>query len=293
MRADLAYRSTSHLGEGPVWDEEGHRLLWVNITAGELHAFDPVSGGDRVIWRQDGAVAAVALATTGELVLALRDRVIALDEASGIVRPLARLPLDRSSRCNDGGVDPDGRFIIGTTAGHLTPGTASLYRLEHDGTVTTLLTGLGLSNGMCWDASGRTMYFIDSLSRSIGAFAYPGDSGPLGPPTRTIPIPMEAGIPDGMTIDADDTLWVALWGGSAIWQLSPDGDLLGTIDLPVSQPTSVAFAGDGSHDLYMTSATELLSPGQLASEPLAGSLFRAPVPARGVGERRVRLQRDR
>lgn len=289
MQAEVAHHATAHLGEGPVWDEAGQRLLWVNITAGELHAFDPRSQFDQVVWEFDGILAAVALATSGELVLALRDRIVALEEASRTIRPLARLHLDAGVRCNDGGVDPQGRFIIGTMADEPTPGTAGLFRLEHDGSITTLLTGLGLSNGMCWDSTGKTLYFIDSLSGGICCFDYPDTGHALGPPTRTIPIPPEAGIPDGLTIDAQGNLWVALWGGAAVWNLSPEGELLATVSVPVSQPTSVAFAGLGRRDLFITSATQHLTPSQLASEPLAGSLFRVSVPARGTHERHVQL----
>lgn len=293
MLAEVASRSTSHLGEGPVWDDTGQRLLWVNITAGELHAFNPRSQSDQVIWNSDGILAAVALATTGELVLALRDRIVALEEASGSIRALARLHLDAGVRCNDGGVDPQGRFVIGTMADDPTPGTAALFRLEHDGGITTLLTGLGLSNGMCWDSTGQTLYFIDSLSGDICSYDYPSIGHALGPPTRRIPIAQQAGVPDGMTIDAHGDLWVALWGGSAVWNLSPEGELLRTVRVPVSQPTSVSFAGAGRRDLFITSATQHLTPGQLASEPLAGSLFRVSVPAHGTHERQVQLAAPR
>ena len=289
MNVQVAHRSPSHLGEGPVWDEAGHRLLWVDITAGELHAYDPLTQLDQVIWRHEDVLAAVALATTGELVLALRHHIVALNEVSGMIRPLAQLQVDAQVRFNDAGVDPAGRLVIGTMEEEPTPGTAALFRLEYDGAITTLLTGLGLSNGMCWDQAGRTLYFIDSLSVGIAAYDYPSSSGALGPPIRTIMIPEDVGIPDGMTIDAEGNLWVALWGGGAVWNLAPDGELLATVEMPVSQPTSVTFAGEGSPELYITSATQHLSTERRASEPLAGSLFRASVAAQGTRERLVRL----
>jgi sugar lactone lactonase YvrE len=283
----LAFAHRADVGEGPYWDAARGRLLWTDITAGEVHAYNPSNTTDTVVLQLDEPIGAAIPATTGELVLALRGTIAAFDEETEVLRTLATVEPDTAFRFNDASVDPEGRFVAGTMGYEPRPGTAGLYRLERDCSVTTLLDGVGLSNGMCWSRDGAYLYFVESLSRQIRVYDY-GDA-PLEEPTHVIAIPEGAGTPDGLTMDSDGNLWLALWGGGAVWQLTPTGDRLATIELPVSQVTSVGFAGEGSHHLYITSAVHQLPAEQRARQPLAGSLFEVRVDAAGLPERTVVL----
>jgi sugar lactone lactonase YvrE len=278
---------SADVGEGPVWDSQHERLLWVDITAGEVHAFDPATQTDTILVTCDQPVGAVAPASNGELVLALGGSIAAFNEESQTIRELAEVERNPDFRCNDAGVDPQGRFVVGTMGYEPAPGTADLFRREIDGSITTLIRGVGLSNGMGWSSDGATFYFVESLSREIRCYDYTSDQ--LGDPMFVITVPADAGTPDGLTIDADGNLWVALWGGGAVWQLTPQGTHLQTITLPVSQVTSVGFGGAGSNNVFITSAAYELRPDQITHEPLAGSLFVATVDASGVNNRRVLL----
>lgn len=283
----LAHACRADVGEGPVWDATRNRLLWTDITSGDLHAYDPARQNDAIVLHLDEPIGAVAPANSGELVLALRGSIVAFDEHHRTLRVLAEVEPNPALRFNDAAVDPQGRFVAGTMAYDPTPGTAGLYRREIDGSMTTLIDGVGLSNGTCWSADGNTMYYVESLSRQIRAYDY--RVTPLPDPSIVMTIPPERGTPDGLTIDDDGNLWVALWGGSAVWQISPEGHHLATIPLPVTQVTSVAFGGAGSSELFITTAAYQLSADRLADEPLAGSLFVADVDATGVADCLVEL----
>jgi sugar lactone lactonase YvrE len=168
-------------------------------------------------------------------------------------------------------------------------GTAQLYSLDSSGVVKSLLTGVGLSNGLTWDASGRKFFYIDTLTRQIAEFQYDQDLGIVGQRRVLYEFPKDSGSPDGMTIDAEGNLWVALWGGFRVARISPTGELISELRLPVSQPTSVIFGGSNFDKLFITSARYGLSESILASEPLAGSVFVIDVGVSGRGEARFKL----
>ncbi len=271
LRAEVALDAHAEVAEGPVWDVKAGQLVWVDIPRGEIHRFDPTEGTDQVT-QVGQPVGAVALRERGGLLLAVRDGFAEL--ADGQLRMIAEVESDRpENRMNDGKVDPAGRFWAGTMALDSAPGAGALYRLDTNRSVETMLTGLTISNGIDWSPDGTTMYFIDSTQRTVTAYAYDRHTGAISEPRTVIEIPPDDGMPDGMTVDSEGCLWVAIWGGSAVRRYAPDGTQLTRVELPASQVTSCAFGGAHLRDLYITTASVGLSAAERAGQPHAGALF--------------------
>ena len=276
---DVVFAGGARLGEGPVWDARSRRLAWVDILASRVHLTDVDTGADEVI-PTPSHVGAVVPRASGGYVAALQDGFWAIGSGRPVL--IARIPeASTSLRFNDGKCDPAGRFWAGTIAYDESPAAGALYRLGPDGRATRVLDGVTISNGLAWSADGRTMYFIDSATHRIDAFSFDPATGEIDDRRPLVHIPPEHGWPDGMTIDADGGLWVALWRGSAVHRYL-DGRLDRTIDLPVSLPTSCAFGGDDLDELFVTSATEGLSAEEHVAQPLAGAVFRLRPGVRGL-----------
>jgi sugar lactone lactonase YvrE len=266
------------LGEGPAWDARRERLWWVDIERGLVLESDPSDGATRAV-RLDDRVGAAVPAGDGTLIVALRDRVVRWDGER--VQMLAEIEAgDERTRLNDGKADPSGRLWIGTMAFAERGRLASLYALERDGTLRRAVTGVDVSNGLGWSPDRATMYYVDSPTRRIDAFTVELDSGALRDRRTVVEIPAGEGLPDGMTVDADGDLWVALWGGD-VRRYSAGGRLLQRLELPVSQPTSVCFGGAALDQLFITSASAGLDAEARAREPLAGALLVCSPGARG------------
>ena len=264
----------AEVGEGPVWDTARGVLWWVDITAGIVHRFEPHEGRDTPI-SVGAAVGAVALRRDGSLLLALADRLAVLDVDSGQVTDLLVIPGHRApTRCNDGKCDAGGRFWVGRMAPDGAAGGGVLLRVDPDLGVTERFTGLAIPNGLGWSRDGRRMYFVDSMWHEVREFPYDPDMGAMGEGHPLVAFPDTDSLPDGLTVDADDCLWVARWNAGCVTRIGPDGTILGNIELPVSQVTSCTFGGEDLGDLYITTATEDFGPADFAREPLAGGLFR-------------------
>lgn len=272
-QVELALHTPADLGEGPWWDEERSELLWVDIFAGDIHRFNPRTGRDRSI-NVGQPVSMAAVREAGGLVCAVRDGIGFVDEDSGNFTLAIPVELERTgNRMNDGACDPAGRLWAGTMATDLSPGKGALYRIGTGLESTRILDGVSISNGLDWSPDGKTFYHIDSSTRRIDAYDFDFYSGGLSRGRTLAELPDAIATPDGMAVDTDGTLWVAMWDGGCIRRYSPRGDLLEVVELPVSRPTSVAFGGTNMNKLYVTSARNGLTRDQLASEPLAGSLF--------------------
>ena len=282
LRPDVAFDAGATLGEGPVWDEEQQRLLWVDILPGLVHRFDPATGSDDT-FGVGKPVGSASLRRDGGLVLAVEDGFALLDPAWQRLDQVAVIEHPGPpARFNEGKCDPAGRFLAGTMAYDETAGAGSLYRLDPDLAVTKLLDGVTISNGLAWSADGTTMYYIDSPTQGVDAFDYDIESGRLANRRRVVDIPAAAGLPDGMTIDADGCLWMALYGGSAVHRYAPDGHLDTTVSFPATNITCPVFGGREFDQLYVTSARDGLDERQLAAQPHAGAVFAVAVGARGL-----------
>lgn len=272
VAVEVAVDSHSELGEGPVWDEESGRLIWVDILAGLIHRFDPGTGADETT-EVGQPVGAVASRANDGLVLAMRDGFGVLTGGGDIEMIAATESENVGNRMNDGKCDRAGRFWAGTMAFDQSPGAGALYRLDRDRSVETMFTGVSISNGLCWSADDRLMYYIDSPTQRVDVFDFDIASGTLVNRRGLIGIPAADGLPDGMTIDEEGYLWVAMYGKGAVRRYSPSGEFDRMIELPASQITSCTFGGDDFGDLYITSAAQELSQQELASQPHAGALF--------------------
>jgi sugar lactone lactonase YvrE len=278
-QVEVVLEAGARLGEGPVWDARIQRLVWVDILARRIYLTDSAAGTSDLL-ETPLHVGAVAPRAAGGYVAALQDGFWVVGD--GEPRPIARVPeASPGLRFNDGKCDPAGRFWAGTMAYDESPAAGALYHLGPDGRVSRALDRLTISNGMAWSADGETMYFIDSATHRIDAFSFDPPTGEIGHRRPVVDIPPEHGWPDGMTIDADGGLWVALWRGSAVHRYV-DGRLDREVRLPVSLTTSCAFGGDDLDELFVTSATEGLTAEERAAQPLAGAVFRVRPGVRGM-----------
>jgi sugar lactone lactonase YvrE len=222
----------------------------------------------------DRPVGAVAPVIGGGYVLAAGTGFLHVD-AGGAVEELAQPEAGRTDvRMNDGACDPQGRFWAGTMAYDESPGAGVLYRLELDGSCTTVLTGLTISNGIGWSPDGATMYLADSGTGLVEAFGFDGATGDLSQRRTLVRIQRPGAVPDGLTVDQEGGIWVALWGGGAVERYGADGSLLATVRLPVDRPTSCAFGGPELATLFVTTARAGLDEAALDRQPHAGHVFR-------------------
>ncbi|MFB8758420.1 SMP-30/gluconolactonase/LRE family protein [Streptomyces nigra] len=270
---EVAVRAEARLGEGPTWDPAGGRLLWIDILNSRLHTYDPVSG-HRSVRTAPQHIGAVKPRAGGGLVLNLRDGVGLLDPDGGF-RWLHHEPVP-GRRANDAAVAPDGSLWAGTMRYDEAPGGGTLSRITGDGTTEVVLDDVTVSNGTGWSPDGRLLYYIDTPTRRVDVFDH--DGGRVTNRRTFAEIEDGAGYPDGLTVDAEGAVWVALWDGSAVRRYTPDGALDRVIAFPVPRVTACAFGGPGLTDLYVTTARVGLD----TAPPLAGSLF--VVPGAGKGQ---------
>jgi sugar lactone lactonase YvrE len=264
----------AELGEGPVWDPDAGCLYFVDIEREVVHRYDPATQTSRS-FQVGMMVGAAALTAAGDLVLAVRDGFARLDLDSGQVRALADVEAELpDQRMNDGKCDPAGRFWAGTMALDKRLGAGALYRLDPDGRVHRMLGEISISNGLDWSADGRLMYYVDTPTGSIDVFDFDCARGEIANRRSLARVDPCDGWPDGLTLDIDGYIWVALWSGAAVRRYAPDGTLDRVVAIPTTYPTSCAFGGPDLQDLYVTTAATALTPAERLREPLAGGLFR-------------------
>jgi sugar lactone lactonase YvrE len=246
---EIAVRANAKLAEGPRWDAATRRLLWVDIEGCELHVLE--SGEDRAIGL-DAMVGATAPTNSSAVLVALADRLALVDLDDESVRTLDRLPHGPALRSNDGACDAAGRFWIGTMALDLEPGAGALYR--YDGTLERVLDGVTLSNGLGWTRDDTRMYYIDSTQSRVDVFDFELESGRLGERRPFVSIDKSAGIPDGLTVDDEGGVWVALYGGSCVHRYDDRGRLDAVLEVPAENVTSCCFGSDDGRSLFVTTA---------------------------------------
>jgi sugar lactone lactonase YvrE len=275
--AELILDVRALLAEGPVWLESTNELLWVDIEGHHVHWLDPASGADRSI--DVGAHVGAALPDrSGGLILALPSGLARLAAGSQLPEPIVGLSDDPTLRLNDAACDRRGRLFVGSMPYAEDLPSGSLYRVDADLHVETVLDGLTVSNGIDWSLDDRTMYFIDTPTRRVDQLDYDIETGAA---TGRRPFHTLAegtiGWPDGMCVDAEGGLWVAVWGGSKVLGLTAEGELHSEIDVDASQVTSVVFGGAGYRTLYITSAATGLGGRELH----AGGIFAIDVGVAG------------
>jgi sugar lactone lactonase YvrE len=275
MRAQQVTDPVAYHGEGPVWSERWGGLRWVDMLAGDVLSLRPDGQVER---RHVGTVAAALRPRSrGGAVIGV-ERGFALEEPDGTLRTLDELWTDTGVRMNEGGCDPDGRFYCGSMAYDKTPGAAALYRLDPDGSTRVVLEHVTISNGLEWSPDGSCAYYNDTETYRVDVFDYDRDAGLVNRRAFVHVSPGE-GRPDGLTVDAEGGVWVALNHSRTVRRYTPDGAPDTVVEVQPRQVTACTFGGDRLDELFITTSRENLSPGE---DPLAGSLFRAEVGIRGL-----------
>ncbi len=272
MMPELIFDGCHDLAEGPLW-RDGH-LWWVNITAGQVHRLNPATG----VHEQRHLGGNVGCATPGQdgRWLVARDReLLWLDWDSGALTPFCAVePEKPQNRFNDGQCDSKGRLWIGTMDRRARGAVGALYLIEAGAGPRRVLDGLTISNGMAWSLDDRTFYFSDTATHRVDLFDFAAEAGTLSH-RRALATFAPEESPDGMTLDAEGNLWVALWGAGAVVCLDGwTGRELRRIPMPVSQPSSCVFGGPRLDELFITTARAGLSAAALEREPQAGGIFR-------------------
>jgi sugar lactone lactonase YvrE len=266
---------TSH-GEGPFWDAANDRLLLVDMLAGAVMEVD--SAGTTRRHQLAKVAAALRARRNGGYVLATEDRFMLLGPdltEQSVLPPVFTDPL---IRMNDGGCDPQGRFYIGTMAYDETPGAGTLYRLDPDHSVHVVLSGVTISNGLQWNRAGDTVFYSDTPTGRLDAFDFDPATGAFTG-RRTFTEIADGGLPDGVAIDEEDGLWVALWGGGAVHRYDASGRLDLVVELPVTNVTACTFGGPDLQTLYITTSRQGIADGD---QPDAGAVFRYEAGVRGA-----------
>ncbi|MDP9026702.1 MAG: SMP-30/gluconolactonase/LRE family protein [Actinomycetota bacterium] len=272
QKADVFVDGQAGVAEGPVWDAARSRLVWTDIPAEVVHFTDFSTGADSQV-ETGGRVGAVVLRSEGGFVLAMENEFVLTGTDVGIPESRTRVTEDPRFRFNDGKCDPAGRFLAGLAGTDGRWATAGLYRFDPDGTTTEVVSGISCSNGIGWSPEGSIMYYVDTPTYRIDCFDYDLETGVPSNRRLFAPVTEGYGRPDGLCVDAEGCVWVAIWGGYEVRRFSPEGTLLSRVSLPVSLVSSVAFGGPQLATLFITSSRDIPKH-QIPREPLAGAIFR-------------------
>ena len=275
--------TVDRLGESPVWSQRDEALYWVDIRNPQIRRYDALTG--RIdSWTMPSLVGSIGLCTDGRLVVALQTSIALFDPRTGELGQVADPGFDDPAwRFNDGRVDRQGRFWVGSMNDTTREPVGSLFRITREMKPVAVLGGIRCPNSLCWSPDSRTMYFADSDLRTIFAYEFDPGTGQVGSRRPLVTIDGPA-VPDGCVVDAQGYLWCALYGGARIVRYAPDGRVDREIGTPVSQPTSCAFGDADRHTLYVTSAAQRLTREQLHDQPLAGRLLRIRLDVAGIEE---------
>lgn len=268
-------------GEGPLWHPMESRVYWADIPRGRLFRCDPYSRRHETVF-EGRVVGGFTIQADGSLLLFMDDCAVAVLRNGELDFVLDGIPEQRGNRFNDVIADPRGRVFCGTMP-HPDGRPATLYRMDTDGALTTVLDGVGLSNGMGFAVDQTAMYHTDSPARTIHKYDYDAETGELSNRRVFVRTPEDAdgSIPDGMTVDAADCVWSARWDGSALYRYAPNGDEIARVAFPARKVSSAIFGGRDLADMYVTTAGGEDKPNEGVG---AGALFRLNAGARGKPE---------
>jgi len=280
---ELVIDSRSELGEGAIWNYKTNELIWVNIKGEILNFYNPSINNNKEMFTGQ-MIGTVVPAESGNMLVALENGIYMLDTETGnknfIVDPEKDIP---DNRFNDGKCDPAGRFWAGTMSMVGKKEAGALYRLDPDSTIHKMIDNVTTSNGIVWSLEKDKMYYIDTPTRKVMAYDYNNNTGEISNPEIAVEVPADLGAPDGMTIDADGNLWIALWGGSAVGCWNPEtGELLRTVKVPAKNVTSCAFGDKDMKTLYITTARQGTGEEELKKYPNAGGVFKVRPGVKGI-----------
>lgn len=271
MEPECIWDVGAHLGEGALWDAATRSVWFVDIKGRRIHRCG-ADGGARSSWDAPGQPGFVVPTAEGGLVCALEDGLYYFDAASGSFAPLRKVEDDLpGNRFNDGHVDAGGNLWFGSMDDGQVQASGALYRLGRDGRLTRPDAGYMITNGPAISPDGRTLYHTDTPLRRVYAFALRED-GSLADQRVFLQLP-EGSRPDGMAVDSEGHLWIALFGAGRIERYTAAGRRVESVQFPCSNITKLAFGGDDLRTAYVTTAWKGLTPAQRAEQPLAGGLF--------------------
>jgi L-arabinonolactonase len=283
-KIELVVDCRNVLGESVLWDPDAGRLYWVDIESKELWTLEPGSGRTSVHQAPE-RIACFAPRRRGGLLVGFASGFAFYDPATGRRENLFEFEPDNPhTRVNDGKTDRQGRFVAGgfdEAEGKL---VSSVVRLDPDGRMSTLFGGVGCANGICFSPAGTTLYFADTNAAIMWSFEYDPATGTPGQRRVFARFKDQPGLPDGSCVDAEGFVWNAEWNGRRVVRYAPDGRIDRVVDIPVLNPTCVAFGGADLDTLYVTTARYRMTADQLAAEPASGALFATRPGVRGLAD---------
>lgn len=280
---ELVIDSKSELGEGAIWNHKTGELMWVNIKGKILNFYNPRTGNNKEMFTGQ-MIGTVVPTELGVVLVALKNGIYEFNPDTGskklLVNPEEHLS---NNRFNDGKCDPAGRFWAGTMSTFGENNMGTLYRYDADSTIHPMIENVSISNGIVWSYDKTKMYYIDTPTQKVMGYDYNNATGEITNAKVAVEVPTEMGHPDGMTIDAEGNIWVALWGGFAVGCWNPEsGELVKTVEVPAKNVTSCAFGDTDLGTLYITTAREGNTEEELAKYPYSGGVFKTRPGAKGV-----------
>lgn len=280
--AQLLYKTDLIIGEGALWHPRWRKFLYVDIEGKKVGRIDPGTKKveDRNVWKRVGTVVP---SDNGRLIVALQGSIEVLDFENDSLKELVKIESDRpDNRCNEGKCDAAGRLWIGTMHVDAKLHEGALYC--YDGELKKVLDNTSVSNGICWTKDSEKMYYIDSFDYNVRAYDFDVVSGNISNERIVTQMTESGHLPDGMTIDTEGMLWVAIWGGGCVNRYdASSGDLIGKVIVDAPNVTACAFGGDNMQQLFITTARAGLDQRQLEQNPLSGSLFITDTGVEGAG----------
>lgn len=282
LKVHLEIDAKAQLGEGALWHPTENKLYWVNIEGRTLHICDPATKENRSIPVKERIGTVVPVQKGGALV-ALQNGIHYINTESGELNLLINPLSDPNIRFNDGKCDPSGRFWVGSMHLKFVTHAASLYRMDTHLHIEKVLNDITVSNGIAWTKDKKIMYYVDTPLQRIDAFDYHDTDGSVTNRRTVVTIPLEKGSPDGITLDTEGNIWVALWGGNAVGKFDPlTGQQLDSIPVPAPNVSSCAFGGPNLDTLYITTARGELPSNLLSEYPLSGGVFSVVPGSKGL-----------
>jgi len=276
IEAAVALPAGALLGEGAYWHHARQELWWIDIENGQLHIFNPTDSSLQT-HQMGRRIGTVVPDKKGDAVVALQDGIFRYRFDNQSLELLAAPEKDKpNNRFNDGKCDPKGRLWAGTMAINASGKNGALYCLEANGKIVKKIDGVGISNGIVWTADASQMYYIDTPTGEVRAYNYDAATGNIRFNRVAVRVPKDAGHPDGMAIDTEDMIWIALWEGGCVMRYNPvtGKPLLKILTPGAWRVTSCAFGGKQLNELYITTASIGLSKEEKQHYPNSGHLFK-------------------
>lgn len=280
-KVDVVANTSPMLGECPLWIREESALLWVDIPAGDIWKTVPATGKSTRLACVPPASAIVQ--QSEDIYVVVSGCKLIYMQRDGKLGEVVNVLEESSLRFNDAAAGPDGTLWVGTASSGKEAGTAALYCLGRDHSAEEILRGITMSNGLGWSPENSIFYYVDTPTGRVDRFDYRGEYPYLFNRATCINVPQTVGLPDGLAVDLEGCIWLAVWGGGVVNRYTPAGRLVGSIELPVRNVTSCAFGGDSMTTLFITSAKD---EGKEASSELAGAIFASETYVPGVEHHR-------